>query len=319
MLMQPDFNRLKIFYHIYANQSIVATAKKLNLTQSAISQHLKKLEYELKTPLFTRLHKRLVPTAEAERLFGILQPFFAELEAGLRSIKEAKIKPSGMLRIGAPFEFGKAYFPGIFASFREKYPDVNFSLRLGDPSVLLPMLNQGQLDFALVDVFLAQNRVFSDLGNYSIEPIFDEEVILACSRKYCDTVLHHEFSFKNLISREYVSFVQNAVALKSWFRHHFGKSSVKLNVVMTVDSVQAAISGIRHHMGMGIIVSHLVYDDIKSGEIVRIRTNKKDIINRISLVQLQDKIPSLTDRTFQAHFKNEMRFRSGLEKVSRDL
>jgi DNA-binding transcriptional LysR family regulator len=319
MLMLPDFNRLKVFYYIYANQSIVAAAKELNITQSAISQHLKKLEYEMKTPLFTRLHKRLVPTAEAERLFNILQPFFHELETGLRSIKQAKVKPSGILRIGAPTEFGKAYFPGIFASFREQYPDVIFSLKLGDPSILLSKVSEGQLDFALVDVFLAQNRFFTDLGIYSIEPIFEEEVILACSDKYCETVLHHDFSFDNLISREYISFVQNAVALKSWFRHHFGKSSVKPNVVMTVDSVQAAISGIRHHMGMGIIVSHLVYDDIKSGTIIPITTDKKDIINRISLVQLQDKIPSLTDKTFQAHFKSEMRSRSGIEKVSGNL
>ena len=315
MLMLPDFNRLKVFYYIYTKQSIVAAAKELNITQSAISQHLKKLEDEIKTPLFTRLHKRLVPTADAERLIGILRPFFIELETGLRSIKQARVEPLGILRIGAPVEFGKAYFPGIFASFREKYPDVIFSLRLGGPSVLLPMVSMGNLDFALVDVFLAQNRFPTDLGNYSIEPIFEEEVILACSKKYCDTVLHHDFSFKNLISKEYISFVQDAVALKNWFRHHFGKTSVKPNVVMTVDSVQAAISGIRHHMGMGIIVSHLVYDDIKSGEIIPVKTNKNDIINRISLVQLQDKIPTLTDKTFQAHFKSEMRLHSGIEKV----
>jgi DNA-binding transcriptional LysR family regulator len=313
--MLPDFNRLKVFYYIYANQSIVAAAKELNITQSAISQHLKKLEDEIKTPLFTRLHKRLVPTAEAEMLFGILQPFFYELETGLRSIRQGKIKPSGILRIGAPVEFGKGHLPGIFASFRRKYPDVTFSLKLGDPSILLPMVSQGQLDFALVDVFLAQNRFFTDLGIYSIEPIFEEEVILACSYKYCDTVLKHDFSFNNLISKEYISFLQNAVALKSWFRHHFGKSSVKLNVVMTVDSVQAVISGIKNHMGMGIIVSHLVYDDIKSGAIISVTTNKKDIINRISLVQLQDKIPSLTDKTFQAHFKSEMSSRSGIDKI----
>ena len=316
MLMIPDFNRLKVFYYIYANQSVVGAAKELNITQSAISQHLKKLEDEMRIQLFTRLHKRLVPTAEAERLFGILQPFFLELETGLRSIKQAKIKPSGILRIGAPAEFGKAYFPGIFASFRNKYPDVTFSLKLGDPSILLPMVSQGQLDFALVDVFLAQNPVFTGLGIYSIEPIFEEEMILACSAEYCDTVLKHDFSFENLISKEYISFLTNAVGLKSWFRHHFGKSSVKPNVVMTVDSVQAAISGIKHHMGMGIIVSHLVYDDIKSGEIIPITTDKKDIINQISLVQLQDKIPSLTDKTFQSHFKSEMRSCSGIEKVS---
>jgi hypothetical protein len=36
---------------------------------------------------------------------------------------------------------------------------------------------------------------------------------------------------------------------------------------------------------------------------VAVTTSRKEIINRISLVQLQDKVPSLTDKTFQAYFK----------------
>ena len=128
----------------YAGHSIiVAAAKGLNITRSAVSQHLKKLEDEIKTQLFTRLHKRLVPTVAADRLFAIMDPFYKELQSGLQVIKRAKIRPSGLLRIGAPVEFGKAYFPGIFASFRLLYPEVTFFLKLGDPEVLLAGLIEG--------------------------------------------------------------------------------------------------------------------------------------------------------------------------------
>jgi len=78
--MQPDFNRLRVFYFIYRQKSVAGAAKRLHVTQSAVSQHLQKLERELKVQLFIRLHKRLVPTAAADQLYRTLQPFVDDLD-----------------------------------------------------------------------------------------------------------------------------------------------------------------------------------------------------------------------------------------------
>jgi DNA-binding transcriptional LysR family regulator len=147
MLTLPDFNRLKVFYHIYSSQSIVAAANGMHITRSAVSQHLKKLEDEIKIQLFVRRHKRLVPTLAADRLYAIVKPFITELQSGLQVIKRARVRPSGLLRVGAPVEFGKAYLPRFFASFRKRYPEVNFYLELGDPDILLSGLIQGNARF----------------------------------------------------------------------------------------------------------------------------------------------------------------------------
>jgi len=305
--MLPDLNRLKVFYTIYAHSSIVEAARHLNITQSAVSQQLKKLESELRVRLFTRLHKRLVPTPEAESLFGILQPFFHNLEEEVRAISEGREAPSGHLRIGAPDEFGKTYFPAIIASFRKEFPAVTFSLSLGDPSVLIPQLSRGELDFAMVDVFLAQNPILGDLSIFSIRRIVNEEVILACSKEYCTQVLGGDFSAEKLQTADFITYKNDALALRNWFRHHFKLLSPNLNIVLTMDSLQAVISGIENHVGLGIVASHLVYDKIKKGRIVPITTDMPTLVNRISLVQLQDKVPSLTEKTFLKHMMREIK------------
>lgn len=305
--MLPDFNRLKVFYYIYASRSVVEAARRLNITQSAVSQQLKKLEGELKTQLFTRLHKRLVPTPEANRLYEVLVPFLQQLEEEVRSIREGRDKPAGNLRIGAPVEFGKSYFPAIIASFRREYPEVAFSLSLGDPAELIPMLSRGELDFAMVDVFLTQNPILGDLSIYSIRRIVNEEVILAGSRQYCEQRLGADFSLDNLLSKEFITYRHDALALKNWFRHHFKLLTPKISIVLTVDSLQAVISAIEHDLGLGIVASHLVYDQIRAGSIVPIDTGQAEIVNRISLVQLQDKVPGLTEKTFLRHMMREIK------------
>jgi len=296
--MLQNLDRLKVFYYVFSEKSVVAAAKALHVSQSAVSQTLQKLESEIKSPLFTRLHKRLIPTAAGERLYAVIRPFMAELGACLRTLEQAKNQPLGELRIGAPSVFGQAYFPAISAAFREQYPDVTFYLKFGLAGTLLSMVEKGRLDVALVDEFLIQNRFFGNLDIYHFTPIVAEEVILACSKQYHAKSVKKDHSFKNLSRQNFITYRHNAQSVKNWFRHHFGKSNVSPNIVLTVDSHQAIISAIRHHLGMGVVATHMVKEEIQNGRIIPINTSKKKIINQISLVQLQDKVPTLAEKVF---------------------
>jgi len=45
--MLPDFNRLKVFYYVFLHRSVAVASAELNITASAVSQSLNKLEREL--------------------------------------------------------------------------------------------------------------------------------------------------------------------------------------------------------------------------------------------------------------------------------
>jgi DNA-binding transcriptional LysR family regulator len=305
--MLPDLNRIKVFYFVFVFKSVALAARELNITASAVSQALTKLEAELTVLLFTRLHKKLVPTLAGETLFRIVSPFIRDLESGIEKIIQAKQVPSGMLRIGSPIEFGKSYFPGRFAAFRETYPEVVFTLKLGDPTEIFSMITSGELDFGLVDVFLTPGHTPGDFGVFSSEPLIEEAVILACSKKYYDREIKGDHSFENLVTQAYISYQKTSLTLRNWFKYHFNRFSVDLNRVMTVDSHQAVINGILNHLGMGVVAAHIVSDFIERKEIIPVPTRQKDVINKISLVQLQDKVPSLTEKTFIRFLKADIK------------
>lgn len=302
MLKNIDFNKLKVFYYIYTYNSISDAAKELNVTPSAISQNLKNLESEVKTRLFTRIHKRLIPTAEAKTLIRILEPFFFELESGLKDFLHGKNTPYGMLYLGAPVEFGKTYLPKIISRFRKEYPDVTFSLTLGNQETLMQMIPAGKLDFAIVDLFLNQKAYVSNLENYLVEAVIDEEIILACSKSYYQQHIEGDLTLENLLKQDYISYDRNFLAIHGWFRHHFGKQAVKINAVLTVDSIQAVLAAIENDIGLGVITSN----QMQSGNLIPITTDKKEIVNTISLIQLKDKVPSFTEKKFQHFLKTTL-------------
>ena len=68
--MLPDFNRLRVFFHVHQARSVGAAAAALHVTQSAVSQSLAKLEAELGAQLFVRRHRAIVATAAGEALFS---------------------------------------------------------------------------------------------------------------------------------------------------------------------------------------------------------------------------------------------------------
>lgn len=306
MLNNINFERLKVFYYVYSKQSTIAAAKVLNVSQSAVSQNIRKLESELKSRLFTRLHKQLIPTAAGEKLFAVVKPFVAALDGCLNSFDQAKEQPFGELRIGTPVEFGKTYFPEIVGEFRNRYPDVTFYIKLGDPNTLFEMLKKGKIELALVDLFETFKQYSVNLDIFHFQPLAQEEIILACSKTYYENFINKDHSFNNLIKQKFISYRRNALTLKAWFKHHFGKSNLSLQSALIVDSHQAILSAIQHHVGLGIIASHLADKEIEQGKIIGIETRKSEIINEISLTQLQDKFPTFTEKAFLEFLMKEV-------------
>jgi len=300
--MQPDLNRLQVFHEVFLRKSVSAAADTLCLTPSAVSQQVKRLEEEVATPLFVRLHKRLVPTPAGRQLFALVQPLFSELRLGLDRFEEERGEPAGLIRFGAPVEFGSTYLPHVIATFRATHPKVTFDLELGRPLALLAMVESGELDFAFIDTFPTKEQRATP-STCSATPILEEEVVLAGSRQFLEGRGLDDNSFATVANQPFISQQRDAHALNNWFLHHFGKVPPALDIVFTVSSHQAVVNAVKAHLGLGIVVSHLVWDDLNSGRLVMLRSREEQAKNRISMVQLAGKIPPRRERLFLNHLQ----------------
>lgn len=305
--MLENLDRLKVFYHVFSQGSVGGAAQSLFVTQPAVSQAIRKLESELKTMLFVRQHRRLIPTEAGKRLFAVVKPFMSELDECLQGFDHAHNEPYGELRVGAPSEFGKAYITAVMAAFRRKHPGVTFYLEFGSTEVLERRVKRAKLDLALVDTFLVQDQPTGAPSLFHFEPVFKEALIMACSRKYHEENIRDEMSLDQLAALDFIEYTRQTRTVEYWFRHHFGTIKVQPKVVMTVNNHDAVTSAMKHHSGLGLLASHLVERDLKSGEIIPIRTSKEDIVNRISLIHLQDKIPTLSEKVFRQFLVRQLR------------
>ena len=90
MIDRVPLNSLKFFYYVAEYGSVSVAAEKLFLTQSAVSKQIKNLEQMLEVPLFDRINKTLLLTAEGKTLYSCCQQIFAQLNQCLEQIQQKK-------------------------------------------------------------------------------------------------------------------------------------------------------------------------------------------------------------------------------------
>lgn len=292
-------NRLKVFYVVYANNSIIRAANVLNVTRSAVSQSLKALEEEVHAPLFVRDSKKMQPTPAAEALFKLMGPFFQELSGALRHIETGRKHPTGHLRIGAPLDFGSDHLTEVIAKFRQQHPTVTFELVLGVPVKQLDLLTEGKLDIAFID----NGDVFVKNYPISIETVQREEFVLAADLKFYSEHIRGDHSLKNLQNKPMVDYLPHAPVARMWFKHHFNKNISDLNVVYSAESVRGVHQAIAQRIGMGVLPAR--FAAVEKARLRIISTDKKELINQIAVALPLSKKLTLTERSFLNFYKEK--------------
>jgi len=145
-----DVRRMKVLREVAARGSFSAAAEVLNFTQSAVSQHVAALERETGTQLVERFSRGVRLTEAGAVLVGHADAILARLESAEEDLAAIAGLRGGRLRLVCFQSAGATVVPRAVASFHERHPDVELSLREAEPDEAALMLKAGDVDLALV-------------------------------------------------------------------------------------------------------------------------------------------------------------------------
>ena len=127
-----DSADLRFLLTIQDNGSLVATARALDLTPSAVSQRLQQLEKKLGTRLVDRTARSLRFTQEGALLCERGAELIRQLDALAEDLHTRRGGLVGTLKVNAPLGFGRRYVAPVIADFQQQHPDVDIELALSD-------------------------------------------------------------------------------------------------------------------------------------------------------------------------------------------
>lgn len=169
-----DF-RMETFLTVCQCMNFTRASEKLNITQPAVSQHIRFLEKHYNTRLFRYEGKKLRLTGAGEILRNAsLTMMHDELSMQNEMVRAEEERE---IRFGATRTVGDALMGRILENYLEKYPDAKIHMEVENTKELLGRLDGGEIDFALVEGFFKKSE-------YDFQKYSDENYIAVCSPDY---------------------------------------------------------------------------------------------------------------------------------------
>jgi DNA-binding transcriptional LysR family regulator len=129
-MQRDEMADLTSFLVVAEERSFTRAAAKLGMTQSALSQIVRRLEKRLGLRLLTRTTRSVAPTEAGERLLQTLAPALANLDASLAALSELRDKPAGTIRITSVEHAAKTIIWPALKKLLPGYPDIAVEISL---------------------------------------------------------------------------------------------------------------------------------------------------------------------------------------------
>lgn len=285
----PDLRQLRAFVAVADEGSFTMAAKKLFLTQSAISHSMRALEDSLECRLLERLGKKTILTEEGGVFLRRCRRVLGELEMAGRELDGLKRWGQSRIRIGAPHSLCQFLLPTVIREFRDCFPRCEPSIEADETGALLERLAEHELDLVLglknqSNQSLKSRLLFNDRMALVIPPI-------------------HPWAKTGIPDGSEVENVQFIIYARASETHrlvekHFESLGVRLRAPLVLGDMEAIKEMSKIGIGIGVVAPWVAKRELEEGTLVAISTGGEPIVREWSTFWNADRPLSLIEETF---------------------
>ncbi|HSA54945.1 MAG TPA: LysR family transcriptional regulator [Gemmatimonadaceae bacterium] len=260
--MLLDIRHLRLVEAIAQTGSVTAAARRLNLTQSALSHQLVHLEARLGSALFLRTGRRMRLTAAGQTVLTAAERALAILrEAEQDVIARSELGPEGVLRITTECYTCYHWLPPVLARFRARHPRVNLQIVAQATRWPLRALADREVDVAIVSEHRHGKR-------FRYVPLFRDDFVAIVDPT------HHLAEKPFLEARDFADeplvlydIPDERITLLSEI---LSPAGVKPGCITRVQLTEAVVQLVRAGFGLGTVARWSVAPELAAGTLVAI-------------------------------------------------
>ncbi|MBM4326758.1 MAG: LysR family transcriptional regulator [Deltaproteobacteria bacterium] len=284
-----NLKHLEIFHHFCLSRSMKEAAKRLNVTQPAVSQQLKTFEEECGVKLFYREANQYKLTEMGETAFLLTKRIFARVGQIETLLSKERKGTQERLRIGSTKGYARTVMPDLVAEFQHQFPKVQVRLSEGNSADLIQRLRNRKEDLVVV------KRTTYDSTLKAI-PFARADFILVARPDHplaqSETVSINDLSGESLIIREHGSGSRDAILRK------LNQFDVKPSVLVESESLSFILAYIELRMGVSFILSHEIEQELAAGILKQINLREGNISFHADILTRRDEPLSVPMRYF---------------------
>ncbi len=177
--------------------SVTRAAKALNISQPAVSRHLKLMEHDVGFTLFSRNGNHLEPTEEAQAFYDQVEQVYAGMESLSRFAQDIRDNQIGALTVASMPLLSHQWLPRVLGTYAKDHPNLSLSIPVRSTDWIINAVASGRANIGLT---LARGRT---AGVYT-EPLLRLPLVAAFEATHrfakCDKIDLEDLLGENLIT-----------------------------------------------------------------------------------------------------------------------
>ena len=255
-----EIRQLKAFLAISEAKTFTAGARRVNVTQAAISMQIRQLEDEVGLPLFTRTPRRVIMTEAGEYLLDRARKILREHDTALAEIAELGGVEHGRLRIGsASAEFATQQLPGILQGLRKKFPNSEIAVSAGTSLTLVEKIMHGEIDIAFVSLPVENSSITTDL-------LFSDEIVAIAHPTHL--MANEKYISAAALAGEKLILGERGGNTRRMIDDFFNAANVRPNIIMELSRQETINQMVEASHGVGTAGQKTIADEIREGRLV---------------------------------------------------
>lgn len=264
-----DSRQLANFCEIADAKSIRKAAKNLNLTTSAVSHSLKRLEDDLGCKLFERDTRSITLTYAGQRLHGLANELVGTLTKARYLVSQWGEIHQKTIRIGASPVACQHILPMALRELKESFPGMNIQILAGTSYQIAEYLSENKVDLAIYPANESENqRHRTIIGTDTLHFILNPHHPWAGLKQ----AKLEEIQSQRIIMTESKSYTFDLI--NSYFRAY----KQPLNPFIEISNEEVIKRLVELDIGIGILPHWAIRNEVANGTLVSLPLGRKKLV-----------------------------------------
>lgn len=259
-----QLNLYHIFYTVAQCGNISAAARKLYISQPAVSKSISRLEEAFSSPLLVRSSRGVTLTENGKLLYKHLETAFQAIRQGEEMISQNDLLGAGSLSIGVSTTLCKYALLPYLQDYIAANPYVKISLSCQSTYETIASLENGTLELGLVG---ESDRLES--SHLSFVPIREIHDIFVCSPEYLSKLRDQtDDNEENLLTQGTFLLLNRNNVTRQYVDKHMLLQNITMEHQIEVTTMDLLIDFARIGLGIACVIGEFVQDELKKGSLV---------------------------------------------------
>lgn len=288
--MENNLSLYKIFYVTADTGNISAAAKKLYISQPAVSKAIAKLEQNVNATLFIRSSKGVTLTYEGKMLFENVKSAFHSISTGEAKLKHIVEFGGGHIKFGVSTTLCKYVLLPYLKDFMKQNPHIQISVECQSTYQTLELLEAGKIDIGLVG---KPSSLKSQADSLCYMPVMEIEDIFVATKDYIQSqhtsdILRHSTLLmlnKENLTRQYIDY-------------YLYENQIEPYNLIEATSMDLLIEFAKIGLGTACVIKEFIKKELESKMLVSIPLKKPIPKRSLSFVYPSGTLPSVATKKF---------------------